>query len=225
MHCQTGSRALYIQQGKTRRLASLLVQYTIMRARTIPDTSVMALKATVFKTVLQIADMDRHYYADHTLTVAQHPSETDERMMVRLLAFALYADEALTFGKGLSSDDEPDLWQKDLTGAIERWIMVGLPDERTIRKACGRAAQVVVISYGSTAPIWWSENRSKLVQLDRLTVINLPTATTQALAALVKRTMQLQCTLQEGHIMLTSDSGLIEIEPEVWHGSIREDDV
>jgi uncharacterized protein YaeQ len=195
-----------------------------MRAEHFTDTNAMALKATVFKATLQIADMDRHYYADHTLTVAQHPSETDERMMVRLLAFALYANESLTFGKGLSSDDEPDLWQKDLTGAIERWIMVGLPDERSIRKACGRAAQVVVISYGRTAPIWWSENRSKLAQLDRLTVINLPTETTLALAALTARTMQLQCTLQDRHLMLTSDSGMIEIEPEVWHGRFREGD-
>jgi uncharacterized protein YaeQ len=110
----------------------------------------MAIKATVFKADLQIADMDRHYYAGHALTLARHPSETDERMMVRLLAFALFADDALTFGKGMSSDDEPDLWHKDLTGEIKRWIEVGLPDERAIRKACGRG-DVVVISYGRAA--------------------------------------------------------------------------
>ena len=181
----------------------------------------MAIKATVFKAALQIADMDRHYYADHALTLARHPSETDERMMVRLLAFALYADELLAFGKGMSNDEEPDLWQKDLTGAIGRWIEVGLPDERAIRKASGRAAQVVVISYGRAASIWWNENRDKLQRLDNLTVLNLPTETTQALAALAGRTMQLQCTLQEGHIMLTSDAGMIEIEPKALHGSFR----
>ncbi|MFZ2301109.1 MAG: YaeQ family protein [Gallionella sp.] len=181
----------------------------------------MAIKATVFKAALQIADMDRHYYADHALTLARHPSETDERMMVRLLAFALYADELLAFGKGLSSDEEPDLWQKDLTGTIERWIEVGLPDERAIRKACGRAAQVVVISYGRAASIWWNENRDKLQRLDNLTVLNLPTETSLALAALASRTMQLQCTLQEGHIMMTSDAGMIEIEPKILHGSFR----
>ena len=134
----------------------------------------MAIKATIFKATLQIADMDRHYYAEHALTLARHPSETDERMMVRLLAFALYAGDALAFGKGMNSDDEPDLWQKDLTGAIERWIEVGLPDERVIRKACGRAAQVVVVSYGRAADIWWNENRDKLQRLDNLTVIRLP---------------------------------------------------
>lgn len=175
----------------------------------------MAIKATVFKAALQIADMDRHYYADHTLTLARHPSETDERMMVRLLAFALYADELLAFGKGLSSDEEPDLWQKDLTGAIERWIVVGLPDERAIRKASGRATQVVVISYGRAANIWWNENRDKLQRLNNLTVFNLAGETTLALAALASRNMQLQCTIQEGHIMMTSDAGMIEIEPKV----------
>jgi len=181
----------------------------------------MAIKATVFKATLQIADMDRHYYADHALTLARHPSETDERMMVRLLAFALYADEALTFGKGMSSGDEPDLWHKDLTGAIERWIEVGLPDERAIRKASGRANQVVVISYGRAADIWWNENRDKLQRLSNLTVLKLPSETTLALAALASRTMQLQCTIQEGHIMMTSDAGMIEIEPKILQGSFR----
>jgi len=181
----------------------------------------MAIKATVFKAALQIADMDRHYYADHALTLARHPSETDERMMVRLLAFALYADELLAFGKGMSNDEEPDLWQKDLTGAIERWIDVGLPDERAIRKACGRAAQVVVISYGRAAPIWWNENRSKLQRLSNLTVLNLANETTQALAALANRNMQLQCNIQENDIMMTSAAGMIEVEPEVWQGSFR----
>lgn len=181
----------------------------------------MAIKATVFKATLQIADMDRHYYADHALTLARHPSETDERMMVRLFAFALYADDALAFGKGISSDDEPDLWHKDLTGAIKRWIEVGLPDERVIRKASGRADQVVVISYGRSADIWWNENRGKLLRLNNLTVLKLDSATTLALAALASRTMQLQCTIQEGHIMMTSAAGMIEVEPKLLQGSFR----
>jgi len=179
----------------------------------------MAIKATIFKAALQIADMDRHYYADHALTLARHPSETDERMMVRLLAFALYADDALTFGKGLSSDDEPALWHKDLTGAILRWIEVGLPDERAIRKAGGRADQVVVISYGRAADIWWNENRDKLQRMNNLTVLKLSSETTQALGLLANRTMQLQCTIQEGHIMITSDAGMVEIKMDVLQGN------
>ena len=176
----------------------------------------MAIKSTIFKADLQIADMDRNYYQGHALTLARHPSETDERMMVRVLAFALYASDGLSFGKGLSADDEPDLWRKDLTGAIELWIDVGLPDEREIRKACGRARQVVVISYGRAADIWWNQNRAKLARLSNLTVISLPPAGTQALAALASRTMQLQCTIQEGQAWMTGESGEAQIEPTIW---------
>jgi len=173
----------------------------------------VALKATVFKAYLQIADMDRNYYHDHSLIIARHPSETDERMMVRLVAFALHADEALAFGKGLSTDDEPALWQKDLTGAIELWIDVGLPDEKDIRKACGRAARVIIYSYGGrSADLWWEQNRGKLERLKNLTVINLPAAATQALATLAQRTMQLQCTVQDGEVWLADDNERIEVE-------------
>lgn len=172
----------------------------------------MALKATIFKADLQIADMDRNYYHDHALTVAQHPSETDERMMVRLTAFALHAHEFLAFGKGLSTDDEPDLWQKDLTGAIDLWIDVGLPDEKDIRKACGRAKHVIIYSYGGrSADLWWEQNRGKLERAKNLSVINLPPATTQALAKLAQRTMQLQCTIQDGEVWLADDDDRVQV--------------
>ncbi|MDP2828316.1 MAG: YaeQ family protein [Sulfuricellaceae bacterium] len=172
----------------------------------------MALKATIFKVELNISDMDRHYYGDHTLTIARHPSETDERMMVRLLAFALHAHEALAFGRGVSTDDEPDLWQKDLTGAIECWIDVGLPDEKLIRKACGRSKQVFVYSYGGRgADIWWGQNSSKLERLDNLTIMNLPLATTQAMAKLAERNMSLQCTIQDGEIWLSGENDTVQV--------------
>ena len=173
----------------------------------------MALKATIFKADLQIADMDRNYYQDHALTIARHPSETDERMMVRVLAFALQAHEALSFGKGLSADDEPDLWQKDLTGAIEIWIDVGLPDEKRVRKACGRARQVFVYTYGGrVAEMWWGQNSDKLGRIKNLSVINLPAETSLALAKLAQRTMQLQCTIQEGQIWLGDKDGTVQVE-------------
>lgn len=175
----------------------------------------MALKATIFKTDLQISDMDRGYYASHALTVARHPSETDERMMVRLLAFALNADERLEFGKGLSSDDEPALWLKDLTGAIECWIEVGLPDERILRRACGRATRVVVYLYGGrTADMWWEANRDKLARLDNLAVFKLPAETTKALGALAERTMQLQATIDGGSVWLLAGDTTLQIDPD-----------
>jgi uncharacterized protein YaeQ len=172
----------------------------------------MALKATIFKAELQIADMDRHYYQDHALTIARHPSETDERMMVRLLAFARHADQALNFGKGLSDVDEPDLWKKDLTGAIDLWIEVGQPDEKRLLKACGRAAQVVVYSYSSNSNIWWNQISGKVERARNLTVINLPVATSLALAKLAQRNMQLQCTIQDGQIWLNGDGETVQLD-------------
>ncbi|MEO8628788.1 MAG: YaeQ family protein [Betaproteobacteria bacterium] len=175
----------------------------------------MALKATIYKAELQIADMDRNYYHDHSLTIARHPSETDERMLVRVLAFARHAGEMMQFGKGLSTDDEPDLWEKDLTGAIQIWIDVGLPDEKRVRRACGRAAQVYVYSYGGRgAELWWQQSVDKLERTKNLTVLNIPFAMSQALAALAQRNMQLQCTIQEGTIWLADAQRRIEVNLE-----------
>jgi uncharacterized protein YaeQ len=162
---------------------------------------------------LAIADMDRNYYAGHQLTIARHPSETDERMMVRVLAFALFADESLALGRGLSVDDEPDLWARDLTGAVDCWIDVGQPEEKWIRKACSRAGHVVVISYGRAAEVWWSGIRNKLTRLRNLTVLNLPADTAPALAALTDRSMRLQCTIQDGQVWMTNGRDTVVVEP------------
>lgn len=174
----------------------------------------MALKSTIFKADLQISDMDRHYYQQHALTIARHPSETDERMMIRVLAFALHASEALAFGKGLSDTDEPDLWEKDLTGAIDLWIEVGQPDDRAILKACGRAGRVLVYSYSSVSNIWWNQTGSRVERAKNLKVVNIPAQASQALAALAQRTMQLQCTIQDGQIWLGANEDMVLIEPE-----------
>ena len=145
----------------------------------------MALKATIFKVELAVADLDRNVYENFSLTLAQHPSENDARMMVRLLAFMLFADERLEFGRGISSDDEPDLWLKDLTGAIDLWIAVGQLDERWLRKAAGRARRVVVLSYGDRAvDAWWEQNRNTLEKLSNLTVLRISADELQALAGL-----------------------------------------
>lgn len=173
----------------------------------------MALGATIFRAEIQIADMERHYYRDHTLTLARHPSETDERLMVRLLAFALHADEALVFGRGLSAEDEPDLWRKDLTGAIQLWIDVGQPDEKLVRRACGRAARVYVYSYGGqVAGLWWKQAGDKLERSANLTVVNVPVENSRALAKLAKRNMHLQFTIQDGQILVSDGQDAVPVE-------------
>lgn len=163
----------------------------------------MASNATIFKATVQISDMDRQYYGDHALTLARHPSETDERMMMRLLAFVLHADEALSFGRGLSTEEEPALWRKDLTGAIDLWVEVGQPEEKTLRRACGRAKQVCIYTYGGRgADQWWEKNLATLKRLNNLAVMNLPLDGSRVLATLAQPSMQLQCTIQEGQIWL-----------------------
>lgn len=177
----------------------------------------MALSATVFKAELNIADMDRHYYHSHHLVLARHPSETDERMLIRLLAFALNASETLQFTKGISTDDEPDLWQKSLSDEIELWIELGQPDEKRIRKACGRAQQVILYCYGGrTAEIWWQQNANHLQRFDNLRIYNLPKEATEALASLSQRSMQLNVSVQDGEVSVSDHQQNIDIVPEQW---------
>ncbi len=182
----------------------------------------MALKSTVFKAALQIADMDRGLYADHALTVARHPSETDERLMMKLLAFALNVpaddhDGALQFARGMSDTDEPDLWQLSLAGVLRHWVEVGQPaDERRIVRACGRAERVTLYAYSAAVPIWWAAIAGKLARLSNLQVWQVPAAEAQALAALAARSMQLQVTVQEGQIWVgngQADSVEIHLQP------------
>lgn len=161
----------------------------------------MALKSTIFKADLQVADLDRGHFADYTLTVARHPSETDERMMIRLLAFALHAGPDLAFGKGISNDDEPALWEVDPSGIVRCWIEVGMPDETRIRKACNKADRVVVLAYGARAvDVWWGQVSGALARFDNLEVWRLTAEEGQALAGLAERTMKLACTVQEGTV-------------------------
>lgn len=178
----------------------------------------MALKATIFKAQLQLADMDRGLYADHAVTLARHPSETDERMMVRLLAFALNvpADSSqgsLEFAKGLWDPDEPELWHKDLTGQIVHWIEVGQPDERRLLKASGRAERVTVVSYSQSTPIWWSGIATKLTRARNIAVWQIDANEAQALAGLARRSMQLQLSVQDGTAWVADGERSIEISP------------
>ncbi len=173
----------------------------------------MALRATIYKADINVADNDRNYYGSHAVTVARHPSETDERMMVRLLGFALHAttDENLEFTRGLSEVDEPDLWRRDLTGAIIQWIETGLPDERRLLKACGRANEVIVLAYGKNAELWWQGIRQKMSRTNKLRVYLLPPDSTAALAALAQRKMALNINIQDQIAWVSSEHGEAEV--------------
>jgi len=172
----------------------------------------MALKATIFKADLQVADIDRAYYGDHAVTIARHPSETDERMMVRLLAYALHAGEGLAFGGGVSDEDEPALWVRDLTGAVRAWIEVGLPDEKRVRRACGRADEVFIYSYGRGAMKWWRDTGEALARSTNLAVAELAEAETRALAALAQRNMKLGITIQDGQVLVSDGRETAQLE-------------
>jgi uncharacterized protein YaeQ len=173
----------------------------------------MALKSTIFKADLSISDMGRNYYHDHSVTIARHPSENDERMMVRLLAFSLHAHEALVFGNKIGNEDEPDLWQRDLTGAIDLWIDVGQPDEKSVRKACGRAKQVFIYPFGGhSSTVWWNQARTSLEKIRNLSIICLPADAPQSLAKLAQRTMKLQFTIQDGQVWVSDGNETVHIE-------------
>ncbi|MDQ6966321.1 MAG: YaeQ family protein [Mariprofundaceae bacterium] len=176
----------------------------------------MAIKSTVFKARLQVTDMDRNYYNEHALTLARHPSETDERMMVRLLAFALNASDSLQFTRGLSTDDEPDIWQKSLSDEIELWIDLGQPDEKRIRKACGRARRAIIYTYQQSAGMaWWEQQCNKLTRFDNLSVITIPEQTVSAIGKMAERAMQLQCTIQDAQLWFSNGEQAVEISPEI----------
>lgn len=177
----------------------------------------MALKATIFKAVVNVADTDRGVYLDQTLTLARHPSETDERMMIRLLAWALNAAEDLEFTKGLCADDEPELWRKELHGDIAEWIEVGLPDERRLKKAANRAGQVILYAYGARgAQVWWQQNQAQLGKIANLKVYFVDDEFARQLAELAERTMSWQVTVSDGTVWISSGEASLSWMPEVW---------
>ena len=178
----------------------------------------MALKATIYKAHLQITDMDRGIYADHSVTIARHPSEADERMMIRLLAFALNvtADDKqgrLEFAKDLWDVDEAALWHKDYTDALRHWIDVGQPDDKRVMRAAGRAERVTVFSFANSTPVWWKAIASKLTRASNLVVWQIDAAQSQALAKLAERSMQLQVSVQDGTVWMSTAADSVEITP------------
>lgn len=176
----------------------------------------MSAKATVYKVELQISDIDRGYYQTHAFSLAQHASETAERLMVRVLAYALNADAMLAVAGGLACDDEPELWRRDRTGEIEQWIDLGQPDPQRVRRACGRARQVLIYTYsGRSAQVWWDKVGDELKLRKNLTVIDIPNAACASMAELTARTMRLQCLVQDGLVQLSNAELSVQIEPQI----------
>jgi len=176
----------------------------------------MAIKATIYKATVQLSDLDRNAYSDHSLTIARHPSETDERMMIRMLAFVLNAPAnndlgTLEFGKDMWEPDEPCLIQTDLTGLTEHWIDVGQPDEKRVLRACGRSKRVSIYTFGTTATAWWGKAAPNLARTSNLTVWQIPAEQSQQLATLAERGMILQITIQDGVLYVEADGRSVEI--------------
>ncbi|MES9947335.1 MAG: YaeQ family protein [Candidatus Thiodiazotropha sp.] len=177
----------------------------------------MALKATVFKVEVQVSDMERGHYHTYSLTLARHPSETDERLIVRLLAFLLNADEALSFTKGLSTDDEPDLWQKSLSDEIELWVELGQLDEKHLRRACGLAKQVIVYLYAErSATVWWSQQQDMVRRFSNLRIVMLAVVGDTRLESLAQRNMSLHATVQDNQVWLSDYRQTVTIDVQEW---------
>lgn len=177
----------------------------------------MAQNATIYKVELSVSDMDRHYYETHKLTVAKHPSETDERLMVRIVAFALNAHENLEMTRGISTDDEPDIWQKSLSGELDVWVALGLPTEKVMRQSCSKAEKVIVYPYGGrTAEIWWDKIKGSTTRFDNLQVIGFSESETGELAKLASRTMKLQINIQDGEVMVSVGDSIVYLTPLKW---------
>jgi uncharacterized protein YaeQ len=180
----------------------------------------MAQKSTIYKVELSVSDMDRNYYETHKLTVAKHPSETDERLMVRLVAFALNANEHLELTKGLSTDEEPDIWQKSLSDELELWVALGLPSEKVVRQSCGRSGKVIIYCYGGrTAEVWWDKIKGSTTRFDNLQVVNLSERETSDLGNLAHRSMKLQVNIQDGEVMASVNDGMVYLSPTEWKSS------
>ncbi len=160
----------------------------------------MALKPTIYKIALQLANSDRAHYAEAGLTIARHPSETTDRLMARLLGFALNHSKDLEFTRGLSTSDEPEIWQHSRDGRIEHWIELGQPEEPRLRKALSRAERISVYSYGASTPTWWKKHGDAIGALPRTEVWQLPWDEISTLGAALTRNAQISISVSGGHV-------------------------
>ena len=173
-----------------------------------------ALKATIFKADISITDLDRNYFADHSLTIARHPSESDQRMMLRVLAFILNADEKLEFTKGLSEVEDPDIWLKDYSDQILLWIELGTPSEQRVKKGCNQSRQMRVYAYADNAfEEYLKKEQGKLAMKNNIDFFSFPNEVAEQLANIVERNMQIQITIQDGVVWFNVGEVTLEIVP------------
>ncbi|MCV6626938.1 MAG: YaeQ family protein [Cellvibrionaceae bacterium] len=176
----------------------------------------MALKPTIHKCQIQLSDMDRHIYEQYNLTLAQHPSETVERLCARLMAFCFDTHEDLQFAGGLCVDDEPELWQKSPSGEIEHWVEVGQPELDRVKKLSRRAVRMSVYSFGKPAPTWWQINGDKLAALDKVSVYNFDWGQMQALAQAFSDDSSLSVSISDQVAFISTHAAQIELARAHW---------
>jgi uncharacterized protein YaeQ len=154
----------------------------------------MALKPTIYKIKIDLSNTDQGHYDSYPLTIALHPSETQERMMARVLAFCINAQDGLTFTRGLSAIEEPDIWSHSLDGQINLWIDVGEPRADRIKKSSRLSSRVRIYSFNAKSDVWWREEIKQKVNL-KTSVFQFDWACIQALALLLERTMNMAVIL------------------------------
>lgn len=177
----------------------------------------MAQQATPYKVELNLTDLDRNVYENQRFTVARHPSETEERLAVRLIAYALWYDEHLAFGRGLSDVDEPALWQKSLDDRVLHWIEVGQPDAERITWCSRRTERFSLVAYGNLR-VWQNKVLDGVRSLKNLNVVGVGQEALEELARDLPRSIEWSVMISDGQLYITDERGQHEIPLEWLHG-------
>jgi len=178
----------------------------------------MARSSTIYRVQLELSHVDRNVYGEHQLTIARHPSETIERMLVRLIAFGLRYEEGLEFGRGVSATDEPDLWRREGDGRVIEWIEVGQPDSKRLIKASRKSRRCQLFVFGEGAERWREAQLGSLKAPDNLGVARIDDAFIAGLASTVDRQLKWSMTIADGTLFLTTGDTSFEVSPEIWLG-------
>lgn len=179
----------------------------------------MALPSTIYKATIQLADIDRGIYETLQATVARHPSETEERLVARLLAYVLFFDPELAFTKGISAVDEPDLWLKGPDDRVLLWVEVGIPESDRIMKASRHTEQVALVACGKTFANWEQQHLPKLMGISNLTLIHFDQSFINRLTAKLDRSINWEVTINDGNMYLNVGDETFETPLQLRAGS------